>query len=168
MTEAVLGKLKDAFTYGFTDREACLYAGINPSSLYDYCNENPSFSEQKEILKISPRIHAKRTIVEALQRKDKAMATWYAVHKMGDEFAPKSKVEHSGGVESTTNPEQARSAAQDALRDRYEVELRESLVKGRKTSAPGNLPANAVLLGIGVPTIGERMTHQSGHLGVSG
>lgn len=36
---------------GLSDRECCLYADIGESTLYDYCKENPDFSERKEALK---------------------------------------------------------------------------------------------------------------------
>ena len=46
MTKEVLSKLEMLFAHGLTDREACLIADINPATLYNYCNENPEFSDK--------------------------------------------------------------------------------------------------------------------------
>ncbi len=110
MTPEVLRKLEDAFMHAFSDREACIYAGISTSTLYDYCLDHPDFSERKEALKMHPNLAAKRELVVGIKGSTE-QARWWATHKMGDEFAPKSKVEHSGGVVNAhvaLNPEAAR------------------------------------------------------------
>lgn len=60
MTEAVLLKLDEAFLMGCTDREACLFADISPSTLYKYAEENPEYSERKETLKQNPFMLARK------------------------------------------------------------------------------------------------------------
>ena len=70
MTPEVIGKLEEAFGYGCTDSEACAYADIHPSTLYDYCIQNPKFSERKETLKNMPTFKAKRIINDALNSDD--------------------------------------------------------------------------------------------------
>jgi hypothetical protein len=70
MTKSVIGKLEEAFIYGCTDSEACAYADIHPSTLYDYCNLNPEFSERKETLKNMPTFKAKKLISNALDDDD--------------------------------------------------------------------------------------------------
>lgn len=67
MTDEVLYKLQDAFSYGCTDAEACLHANINPNSLYDYEKKNPEFSERKKLLKKKPILLARTTVVAALK-----------------------------------------------------------------------------------------------------
>jgi len=47
-------KLLDAFSYSFTDEEACVYADISKKTLYNYCDKNPKFLHQKELLKKKP------------------------------------------------------------------------------------------------------------------
>ncbi len=54
MTKVTLGKLREAFLIGSTDEEASVYAGIHPSTLYDYQQQNPDFSEEKEAWKMKP------------------------------------------------------------------------------------------------------------------
>ena len=62
----IIVKLEEAFLLGCTDREACLYAGIGMSTLYDYQNSFPEFRERKIILKSDPFLKARKTIIGAL------------------------------------------------------------------------------------------------------
>lgn len=126
MTTDVLQKLEDAFTNAFTDEMACLYAGISPATLYNYCQEHPKFLERKEVLKNSPNLAAQKKLVEDAAGSVSG-ARWWAEHKM-PEFMPKSKVEHAGKIEmgdGELTPE-AR-----AIGKKYEEELRASIVAGR-------------------------------------
>lgn len=80
---------------------ACLYANINPDTLYEYQKRNPKFTERKELLKQSPNLVAQKTLV-----KDAATtqgARWWAEHRMPD-FMPKTKVEHSGKIQHENLP----------------------------------------------------------------
>jgi hypothetical protein len=70
MTEALLGKLEQAFLMGCTDVEACLYADINPSTLYLYQEKHPEFIERKETLKQNPIMKARQVILGALDEAD--------------------------------------------------------------------------------------------------
>ena len=70
MTDDVIRLLKDAFSWGCTDSEACCYAEIGVSTLYDYCVANPSFSELKKKLKDMPMMKARRVINGALDSDD--------------------------------------------------------------------------------------------------
>jgi hypothetical protein len=60
MTKATLGKLRGAFLMGSTDEEACVFAQIHPSTLYDYQQQNPDFSEEKEVWKMKPILKSRR------------------------------------------------------------------------------------------------------------
>lgn len=84
MTKRVLGKLEHAFAMGCNDREACLYAKINPDTLYTYQNSNPEFSEQKKMLKQTPIFKARKTILKHLN--DPKIAMWYLERKAKEEF----------------------------------------------------------------------------------
>lgn len=64
MTEATLQKLEYAFSLGCPDKEACLYAGISPTTLYNYQEDHPEFVERKEQLKDNIIILARQTILE--------------------------------------------------------------------------------------------------------
>lgn len=81
MTPDVLTKLTDAFALGHSDREACLLAGIDPKSLYRYCEDNPDFASKKELLKETPAIKARRNIMQALNDKNVGISQWYLERK---------------------------------------------------------------------------------------
>ena len=92
MTDETVGLLLQAFAWGCTDAEACTYAGINKSTLYAYCQENPEFSDRKETLKNMPTMKAKRIIDSALDEGDVTTA-----HKVIDrKEGTKVKQELSG------------------------------------------------------------------------
>lgn len=70
MTEATLQLLRQAFTWGCTDSEACCYADISTSTLYNHCAAHPEFLELKNKLKDMPTMKAKRIIDGALDDQD--------------------------------------------------------------------------------------------------
>ena len=74
MTDDTVQKLKQAFLMGCTDREACLFAGIVPSTLYGYQEKNPEFTEQKETWKENPVMKSRAVIMGALDKDDTATA----------------------------------------------------------------------------------------------
>lgn len=96
MTEATLQKLEHGFAQGLTDREACLYAGVCLSTLYNYCNLHPDFLEQKELLKEQPKIAAKFVVVQAIESGDLKAAQWYLERRAKDEFSTKQEVDSYG------------------------------------------------------------------------
>lgn len=85
ITEVVLKKLEEAFALGCTDREAALLADITPATMYNYQTRNPEFVERKEVLRQSPILLARRTVVEALSG-DPYLALKYLERKRKDEF----------------------------------------------------------------------------------
>ena len=93
VTEETVKKLLDAFSYGFTDIEACVYADISKPTLYNYCKKNPRFLDQKEALKNKPTIKAKMNIVWSINRWDLTDSKWYAERKSRDEFSLKQEVD---------------------------------------------------------------------------
>jgi len=88
-----LQKLREAFMKGFTDVEACLYVGIAPATLYNYCNDNPKFLEEKEYLKEQPKIKAKLNLEDAIQNGDKDISKWYLERKSRNEFSLKQEID---------------------------------------------------------------------------
>lgn len=67
LTSTVIAKLEDAFVCGATCQEACVYAGIHPSSLYRYLEKNPEFRERINGLKGMLTLRAKMVIFESLK-----------------------------------------------------------------------------------------------------
>lgn len=74
---------------GCTDKEACLFANIAPSSLYNYQQENAEFLERKELLKESPVLKARQTVFNALDKV--TTATWWLERRTKD-FKPRSDI----------------------------------------------------------------------------
>ena len=105
MTEPVLNKLTFAFARGLSDREACLYADINPQTLYDYCKKNPAFAEQKELLKEQPKMKAKLNVTKAIEEENADISKWYLERKAKDEFSTKQEINADVNSEVTINIE---------------------------------------------------------------
>jgi len=98
ITKDVLRKLEEAFIKGLNDREACLYADIWPSTLYDYCRANPKFSERKELLKEQPKMRAKLNVSDRIDKHDIYISTWYLERKAKDEFSAKHEIDVQGEI----------------------------------------------------------------------
>ena len=81
ITKETVQKLEEGFLMGLSDREACIYADIAVSTLYDYCKKHKEFSERKELLK------------------DINLSLWYLERKCKDEFSPKQEITHSGTMD---------------------------------------------------------------------
>lgn len=98
--DSTVRKLIEGFSFGLTDREACVYAGCSKQWLYDYCKDNPNFTDQKEALKDNPKIKAKRIIDNSLDEKDKDIAKWYLERKAKDEFSTKTDIHQTGTIDN--------------------------------------------------------------------
>lgn len=94
MTDEVLEKLKQAFLWGCSDREACLYAEIDPQTLYNYQTDNPDYSSKKQMWKENPILKARAVVVKAMESGDKDASKWYLERKLKAEFA--TRVESTG------------------------------------------------------------------------
>lgn len=66
-TDDLIQKLEYAFSIGASDSEACFYADISNTSLYNFQKENPLFLERKNRLKEKPILKARQELVKGLQ-----------------------------------------------------------------------------------------------------
>ncbi len=98
MTADTLKKLEAAFSYGCPDDEACAYAGISTTTLYNYQKENPHFREIKQALRKMPTIKARTAVVKSFKEKPE-LAMRYLEATLPDEFKTKSTVKHEVEVE---------------------------------------------------------------------
>lgn len=98
MTDEVLRKLEEAFAFGASDLEACFYADISKTALYEYQSKHPEFTERKEKLKERPILLARQKVVKELTT-DVKNAQWYLERKSPD-FRPKQSL-------AVENPQQA-------------------------------------------------------------
>ena len=102
MTPEVIAKLEEAFAWGCSDIEACLWADIAPATLYQYQEKNPAFTERKAALKEKPVLLARKAVVKAIQQGDKVTALAYLDRKKKDEFS--TKVENDVRVKELPRP----------------------------------------------------------------
>ena len=105
MTTDVLKKLKDAFAYGCTDEEACYYAEITTTTLYNYQLEHPEFIEEKRILKERPIFLARKKVVETVSV-DAEMAMKFLERKKKDEFSTAPTFMQQVNVNNSNNTNQ--------------------------------------------------------------
>jgi len=93
MTPKTVALLLNAFSYSFTDEEACIYANISKNTLYRYIEKNPEFWHHKELLKKKPNIKAKMNWVDKLTKWDYQASKEWLERKSKDEFSLKTEVE---------------------------------------------------------------------------
>ncbi len=95
MTPELVEKLETCFAIGASDLEACSFADIPTSTLYNYQKAHPEFVERKERLKERPTLLARQTVVSGM-KSDAHLALKYLERKRKDEFSLKQELEHSG------------------------------------------------------------------------
>lgn len=88
MTNETLQKLNEAFMLGCTDEEACIYANISMSTLYNYQQDNKWFLEKKNLLKQSTILQARREVIKGIKG-NPDLALRYLERKAKKEFSPK-------------------------------------------------------------------------------
>ena len=103
MTPEVVGKLEEAFAWGCTDREACLWADIAEKTLYLYQEKHPEFIQRKEALKETPILEARKSVVQRLPR-DPKLAMDYLSRKKKDEFSQRNEYTGKDGKDLVPVP----------------------------------------------------------------
>ena len=68
ITKETVQKLEEGFLMGLSDREACIYADIAVSTLYDYCKKHKEFSERKELLKDNIKMKSKLNVAHGIKK----------------------------------------------------------------------------------------------------
>lgn len=108
MTPEVIAKLEEAFAWGCTDREACLWAEIAEETLYNYQKKYPEFLKRKESLKDTPILLARKSVVSGLS-KDRDLALKYLERKNKKEFSLRQELTGEDGKDLgvTLSAEQA-------------------------------------------------------------
>lgn len=100
ITKSVLDKLEYAFSLGCTDNEACLHAGINPATLYNYQKDNPEFLERKKLLKEEPVLKARQSVISGFSESPE-LALKYLERKKKDEFSLRQELTGQDGQQLT-------------------------------------------------------------------
>jgi hypothetical protein len=91
-TPQTIAKLEEAFLLGCSDIEACLFADVSKTALYNYQHANPAFVDRKELLKKSPTFRARRSVINALED-DPDLALKYLERKEKAEFSTREERE---------------------------------------------------------------------------
>jgi len=133
-TDEVCRKIEEVAALDGSVEEMAFYAGIHRTSIYNYFKANHDFFDKIQSLRERPVLIARQTVVNSLS--DPNHAFRYIERKRPKEFAPQSKIEHSGSIETPIAAEQLASAAADAIREKYETELRASIVRPQINDAP--------------------------------
>ena len=97
MTPETVKKLEEAYAIGCTDTEACIFADITRQTLTTYQNANPKFLDRKKLLKETPVLKARNTVINALEE-DVGTSKWYLERKRKDEFGPKQEIDLTGKI----------------------------------------------------------------------
>lgn len=103
LTTETVTKLETAFALGCTDVEACLFADISKTALYNYQHKHPEFIDRKAMLKERPVLQARVTVVSAVKT-DPAMAFKFLERKLRKEFGPDNnyKLDVDADINSTS------------------------------------------------------------------
>lgn len=93
----IISKLEQAWANGCSDREAALFAEISLASLNRYIVENPEIKTRRDLLKDTPVLLARSTIVKAI--KENPSDAWrYLKIKRRKEFAEEKPGEGGEGL----------------------------------------------------------------------
>lgn len=103
MTPEVIAKLEEAFAWGCSDVEACLWADIAPKTLYKYQEKHPEFAQRKANLKERPILIARKSVVKAMP-KDPKLAMDYLARKRKEEFSLRSELTGKDGTDLLPKP----------------------------------------------------------------
>ncbi len=99
MTEEVIRKLEDAFSYGATDREAIFVANISATAFYEYCKDNPEFTNRIDALRDMPKYKAKKNVVDKINTGSINESQWYLERRAKDEFSTRNELTGKDGKE---------------------------------------------------------------------
>ena len=105
MTPEVIRKLEEAFMWGCSDIEACLWANISQTALWEYMQKNPEFAIRRDKLKKTPTLTARKTVVDALPE-DKDLSLRYLERKEKKEFSLRQETEIANREGETFQVEQ--------------------------------------------------------------
>jgi hypothetical protein len=102
MTPETIAKLEEAFAWGCTDREACLWANISEDTLYLHQRENPEFIKRKESLKDTVILKSRKSVHDRVIKGDVDTSKWVLERKKKDEYS--TKVENDLRVKELPKP----------------------------------------------------------------
>ena len=87
MTKATVQKLEQAFRDGFSVDMACYTSGVSRSTYYNHLASDPAFMDKMTLAQAYPTERAKQVIIQAIDKGDLKMATWWLERKLRAEFS---------------------------------------------------------------------------------
>lgn len=96
-TPETIAKLEEAFLLGCTDVEACFWAEVSKTALYNYQEKNPEFVDRKERLKSNPFLIARKAIKDAIEAGDAKTAMDFMKNRKSDEFSTRGEITGADG-----------------------------------------------------------------------
>lgn len=87
MTKATVQKLEQALRDGFSVDMACYTSGVSRSTYYNHLTSNPEFMYKMTLAQSYPTERAKQVVVQAIDKGDLKMATWWLERKLRAEFS---------------------------------------------------------------------------------
>lgn len=111
LTPEVRKKLEEAAALDCTIEEMCFYAGITKPTYYDWTNADPELSARLEELRNDPVLAARDTVIAAIRKGDRSMATWYLERKRKKEFAERKELTGENGEKLFDDEQHAKARA---------------------------------------------------------
>lgn len=156
-TPEVCKKIEEVAALDGSISEMAYYADVSRQSIYNYFKENPDFLDRIEKLREKPVLLARQTIIKSLTQPHNAFK--YVERKRAKEWAPQTKVEHSGAIDTPVTKDQIAPLVLESLREEFETRLRESIVTVSKEAGKGQNATNRPMI-----EIGDRVTPHTGPL----
>jgi len=78
--------------YGFSDNQACVYAGISRTAFYRFLSKNEPIRDRFKVLKQHIRLQARFNVAKAIEAGDLEVSRWY-LERRDPLFSNKVEVE---------------------------------------------------------------------------
>lgn len=89
--DVIISDLKQGFYRDYTVEQACLYAGINKDTFYDWRKACTEFAHQMDMAKNTLKIIAKDNISGQIRRGDMKTTRWWLERRLKDEFSTRNE-----------------------------------------------------------------------------
>jgi hypothetical protein len=93
----MVGKLTSAFNNGFSIKEACVYAGINNDTYFQWVKSIKGFSDLMEAARLAPNQAAKKVIIESIRTGDVNSAKYW-LDRRDPDFRQKGELDINHGL----------------------------------------------------------------------
>ena len=101
ITEKCIKKLLEASSWGCNTQQSIIWAGLTHQTAYNYFKKNPKFLDNMKLLRQTPNIHAKRTLLKGV-KENSDLALRFLERVERSNYSLKQEVEHSGKVFNQT------------------------------------------------------------------